>query len=68
VAWEVFKLKTSPPKQIKGRLISARERFPHNEAFGNWAWVYTSWTKALQRYNQLEFISENLKQMKYESS
>ena len=54
VYYEVFMLKTAPAQNFKGKFIEERERFPHNEAFGHWAWAFLSYEDAMERFNELE--------------
>lgn len=53
--YEVFHIKISPKKIICGHTIEERERFPHDEAFGYWAWTFSTWERALEKYNQIEY-------------
>ncbi len=52
--YEVFLIKITLGHQFKGKIIEAHERFPHNEAFGKWAWTFKSYEGALERFNELE--------------
>jgi hypothetical protein len=52
-SYEVFELKVRDPQIINGKPIPASERFPHDEAFGFWAWSYYSLEGALTRYKKL---------------
>ncbi len=54
LGYEVFLIKITPSHHFKGKLIDAHERFPHNEAFGRWAWTFLSYEEALERFNELE--------------
>lgn len=54
ISYEVFIIKITPEKELNGKLIEVREKFPNNEAFGTWAWAITSWDRALKRFNELE--------------
>ena len=56
VQYEVFQLRTKPDREIEGKFLEATECFPHDEAFGVWAWTITDHTKALKKFNQLEGI------------
>jgi len=53
IAYEVMKIKIQPRRCIKGTWLEAREKFPHNEAFGYWAWTYRSLEKAMEKYKEL---------------
>lgn len=53
-SYEVFLIKIKPEKKIKGKIIPAREWFPHNEAGGEWFWTFRSYDRALWRFNELE--------------
>jgi hypothetical protein len=52
--YEVFLIRIKPEKIFKGKVIEAREVFPHNEAFGVWAWTFRDYKKALEKFNDLE--------------
>lgn len=63
VAFEVFEIKVTKEGKIGSRIIEGGEKFPGNEAFGNYAWCYTCsnganrdeglrWAQA--RYQQLQ--------------
>jgi len=54
IAWEVFKRKIDPPKEVFGVKLGEREIFPGNEDFGKWAWAPSSQEKAEFIFNQLE--------------
>jgi len=57
--YEVFRIKIAPEKYLPGgKIIPARERFPNNEAFGQWAWTYPTLERAMKRFNELEFGSK----------
>lgn len=53
-SYEIFKLKKAPPVNYRGMQKSARERFPHDEAFGNWAWSSYTLERAYKIFNNLE--------------
>ena len=57
--YEVFKIKVKPEKviNIKGKVLKVipeREVFPHDEAFGYWAWSIRSYEKAFKKFQKLE--------------
>ncbi|MFC2121633.1 hypothetical protein ACFLTI_08570 [Bacteroidota bacterium] len=57
--FEVFLIKVKPTKKIvvDGEVvgeISAREIFPHDEAFGYWAWSIKLYENALKKFEELE--------------
>ena len=59
VYFEVFLIKVIPYRTIiiNGevvREVPAHEKYPHNEAFGYWAWSFESYERALKKYNELE--------------
>jgi len=54
ISHEVFLIRISPEREIKGTTIEARERFPHDEAFGYWAWSIVQLDRALKKFNELE--------------
>ena len=39
---------------FQGKKIEAREWFPHNEAFGDWAWTFRNYEEAVWRFKELE--------------
>lgn len=42
IAFEVFFVKIAKDSEIKGNKIEGGERFPNDEAFGDWAWTYSA--------------------------
>ena len=58
--YEVFKIKVIPERKVYGRIIKAHEKFPHDEAFGYWAWSYRDYDKALEKFNKLEGINNEM--------
>lgn len=54
--YEVFLIKTRPERKIQNKIIETNERFPHDEAFGLWAWTYKSYDKALEKFNKIEML------------
>ncbi|MFC2118082.1 hypothetical protein ACFLSY_05535 [Bacteroidota bacterium] len=57
--FEVFIIKVKPSRKIivNGELIReipAREIFPHDEAFGYWAWSIKLYENALKKFKKLE--------------
>jgi hypothetical protein len=52
--FEVFKIKISPPKVVFGVELPEKEKFPSDEDFGKWAWVFKSREKAFERYEKIE--------------
>lgn len=52
--YEVFKIKIRKPSVVKGVLLPAREIFPNDEAFGDWAWAPWSLERAMKRFESLE--------------
>ena len=51
--YEVFLLRIKPERIFKGKIIEEREAFPHDKAFGVWAWSFGSYEKAYQKYLEL---------------
>ncbi len=45
--YELFEIRIRPEREFRGELLEAREAFPHNEAFGSWAWTYPTLKEAL---------------------
>jgi len=54
IAYEVFLIKIKPERKIGDIILEAKEWFPHDKAFGKWAWTYKTLNKALEKYNILE--------------
>jgi hypothetical protein len=54
IAWEVFKRKIDPPKEVFGAQLGEREIFPGNEDFGKWAWSPFDLERAEYIFSQLE--------------
>lgn len=54
VYYEVFLIRIKPERTIKGKKIPAKEWFPHDEAFGDWAWNFRNYEEALWRFKELE--------------
>jgi len=52
--YEVFQIKIAPERIFKGKVIEPHERFPHDEAFGVWAWTYRNYESALKKFEELE--------------
>jgi len=52
--FEVFIIRISPEREICGKLILERERFPGNEDFGFWAWSYWTMEEARAKFDELE--------------
>lgn len=52
--YEVFLIRHSRDKNINGKLIEARERFPKDEDFGITAWTYRNLKDAERRFEQIE--------------
>ena len=50
---EVFRIKIRKVN-FKNFIIPKRETFPHDEAFGRWAWCFTSLDRALAKFEQIE--------------
>ena len=57
--YEVFRIKIKPERYLKGKLLSASEAFPHDEAFGRWAWSCRNLSDAIDRFNKLELEVRN---------
>lgn len=52
--YEVFQIKVRPQRNVYGKEYPAKERFPHNEAFGEWAWTFRNYEDAKWRFDELE--------------
>jgi hypothetical protein len=61
IAWEVFKRKIDPPKEVFGVQLGERELFPGNEDFGKWAWAPFDLERAEYIFSQLEQGTSNRK-------
>ena len=53
IYFEVFQIKIRPVSFIKNITIPRSERFPHDEAFGYWAWSFYSLLKAKKKFTFL---------------
>ena len=53
-AFEVFKIKIGKAKIVFGVELPEKEKFPSDEDFGKWAWTYTDYHKAIDRFNKIE--------------
>jgi hypothetical protein len=51
--YEVFLHRISLEKLIKGKKLPSKIKYPHDEAFGTWAWTYKDLDKAMRKF--LEF-------------
>ena len=59
--YEVFKIKVRPQRKIiiNGevlRTVEEMEKFPHDEAFGLWAWSYRNYEDAIIKFKELETL------------
>ena len=54
IAYEVFKKIISPEKNIKGKILPPREKFPSNEDFGFTAWSCKTKQRASEKFHELE--------------
>jgi hypothetical protein len=54
MAYEVFKIKVSPAKTIKGTYVPEGESIPGNEEFGTSAFTYQHYPDALEKYRELQ--------------
>jgi hypothetical protein len=52
--FEVFEIIISRDNSIGGKIIESREKFPHNEAFGKWAWSFMNYSDAVKKFKELE--------------
>jgi hypothetical protein len=53
-SYEVFEIVIMQEKEIMGKVIPKRERFPRDEDFGYTAWVYPTLERAMQKFKELE--------------
>ena len=51
--YQVFLIKTRPEVSLKGKIIPSRECFPGNEEFGNTAWSFKPFKKAMDKFNSI---------------
>ena len=54
LAYEVFQIKIQKAGEMFGKWYPARERFPGSEAFGKWAWSYSTMEAAQVKFEELE--------------
>lgn len=52
--YEVFKIKIRKASKVKGHIIPPGEVFPHDEAFGYWAWQSYTEEGALKYFEKIE--------------
>ena len=52
--YDVFEIKVSRSRIIKGKEVSAHERYPGMENFSVWAWCCWDLPSALRRFDELE--------------
>jgi hypothetical protein len=52
--YEVFLIKVRSERYTKGKFLPQTEFFPHNEAFGVWAWTCITLEAARKRFSKLE--------------
>ena len=52
--YEVFLIKIRTEREFNGKTFPAKERFPHDEAFGKWAWSFRNLDDAEQKFLELE--------------
>ncbi len=54
--FEVFTIKVLPRKELFGKTLVERERFPRNEDFGYSAWTFKTKETALKKFNEIEYV------------
>lgn len=54
ISYEVMLIRIKPGRHIKGKWIEAREKFPSDEGFGYFAWIYKTMEGAWKKYNSIE--------------
>lgn len=59
--FEVFLLRVKPERCLHGKILEAGEIYPHDAAFGFWAWTYKDYKRALKKYYELEKINDHEK-------
>lgn len=52
--YEVFEIKSHNGFKVSGKYIEPSETFPHNEAFGKYAWTYPTLDRAKAKANEIE--------------
>lgn len=55
--YEVFLRRVSLERILKGKTLPSKIKFPHDEAFGKWAWTFPNLDKALNKF--LNLINNN---------
>ena len=58
IGHDVFKVRQVGERCFHGNIIPPYEQFPPDEAFGAWAWSYTTLQAADAKYNELIFEEE----------
>lgn len=54
IAFEVFLIHIRPEKNIKGKILPVKEKFPSNEDFGYSSWTYWTLEQAMEKFNEIE--------------
>lgn len=47
IGYEVFRIKFQKERVVEGKVLKSRFQFPHDEAFGEWAWFTASLSSAV---------------------
>jgi hypothetical protein len=50
----VFLLRVKPERCLHGKILEAGEIYPHDEAFGFWAWTYRRYEDAFAKWQLIE--------------
>lgn len=59
VGYEVFLKKIGREKNIKGKVIPPKVRFPNDEAFGYWAWTVKTRDRAIEKFIDITGLGKN---------
>lgn len=53
IHYEVFTRKTQKEFTLSGKTYPAKEKYPNDESFGSWAWMFIKIDNANSKYDEL---------------
>jgi len=56
--YEVFLIKVRKQRTVANKTFPKAEVFPHDEAFGYWAWVSRNYSKMKAKFDQIESVED----------
>ena len=66
VGYEVHLIKFQKERFFRGIRFEEKIQFPHDEAFGKWAWSYGTLNSAIKNFISLTKTGKTLNDLKYE--